>query len=237
MNKSRTRFLITLIAVIVIAAVGYFWWQQSQINPYGQREIVTWVDRGLDDDVKQYFLDEIETQKQALTDSEAAGQADISIILQLGNLYYQMGELATSIEYYDRILKDHSTDAPALENKGQSLYEMGDFAGAEQNWLKALESNQYELTYIRLAKIYNEDLPERQAEVKDLMETAIVNLGQQKSLLLILGHWYRDNGYVDEAISHYEIVLKLDPGNKDVQKEIDRLREQKNRELQRQIKD
>lgn len=232
MNKSNIRFILTLIALVVIAVAGYFWYQQNQIKPEHRQKIVQTVDRGLSEEHRAQLFEQIEEQKLALEQEKAAGQQDISIILQLGNLYYSLGELKTSVEYYDQILKNHPEDAPALENKGQSLYEMGDFQGAEQAWLKALESNQYEVTYLRLADLYREKLTEKEPEIKGLMETAITNLGQQKSFLIILGHWYRDNGYVDEAISHYEIVMQLDPNNQDIAKEITKLREIKTRELQ-----
>lgn len=232
MNKSRTRFVISLVAVIVIAIVGYLWWQQSQIGPYGRREIVTYVDRGLTDDFREHVLAQIEEKKQALAQAEAAGERDIGLILELGNLYYQLGELANSVEYYDEILSTHPNDDPALENKGQSLLEMGDYENAEEAWLKALETHQYEVTYLRLVELYNTKLTEKQDQVQPLLETAITNLGQQPGLMLALGHWYRDNGQLDEAISHYEIVLKLQPYNQDVAKEIQKLRDQKVRLMQ-----
>lgn len=233
MKNHRTRFIITLIAVIIVAVVGYFWYQQSQIGSYGHREIVTYVDRGLTQEHRTKILEQIEEEKQAIADAEKSEDSSvISNILQVGNLYYRLGELATSIEYYDQILADYPADAPALENKGQSLYEMGDYEGAEANWHKALETNQYEVTYIRLAKLYNKKLTDKQADIKPLIETAITNLGQEKSLLIILGHWYRDNGFIDEAISHYKIVLQLDPDNQDIAAEISKLQGQKNKELQ-----
>jgi tetratricopeptide (TPR) repeat protein len=172
----------------------------------------------------QLFRDRIaEFEKQA-ADNESAGTRDISVILQLGNLNYTMGELGTAAKWYRDILSTNPNDGPAHENLGQTLLEMGDYAGAEQEWRLALNVSAYEPIYLKLVELIAEHFPERQAEIQVILETAIANLGQTPGLLTRLGEWYADNGLYEEAVSHYEVASKLDPDDKAIEQRLKELR-------------
>jgi tetratricopeptide (TPR) repeat protein len=227
MNTSWGRVATIVISLIVIGAFGFFWYQQSQLAPEPEPEqptLADWVDRGIKPEDLERQQQKIADVQQQIADLQAAGDEDISLYLRLGNLYYGIGELKLAADQYLYILSGHPTDAPALENLAQVQVERGDYAGAEASWRAALLTEPYEPTYLKLADLITEHFPDRQAEVQPLLEDAIATLGQSVGLLTHLGDWYADNGMYDEAISHYEVALQLDPDNEGLKNDLDDLR-------------
>ncbi len=203
-------------AVIIIGLGGYWEWNQLQLSEPGTLDpskpvLVTTVERGMEPDVRATFEERLAVQKQLVEDNEAAGTRDLTAILVLGNMYYGLGELEISTNWYRDILRTNPNDPPALENLGQAQLEMGDYAGAEASWRAAVNISAYEVTYLKLADLIDEHFPERTAEVQTILETAIGNLGQTTGLLTRLGRWYASQGMYDEAISHYQVASVLDP--------------------------
>jgi tetratricopeptide (TPR) repeat protein len=221
MNSTKVRQIATVVGVIILAAVGIFFWQERAGQDKPGRVLTYQVDRGLETADRERLLSDIENKKKQIAESP---QLNISLILELGNLYYGLGDLAAAVREYQDILATNPTDAAALENSGQAYMEIGDYEAAETAWRQALLSNPYELTYLRLAELLTDKMPEKQAEALPVLEQGIASLGQQFSLMLALADWYKDNGRLQEALSHYEIVLKLDPKNKEVARTIEELR-------------
>jgi tetratricopeptide (TPR) repeat protein len=158
------------------------------------------------------------------TDLELA--KDLSQWLQLGNFKYQLGDLAGAREVYEtKILADHPADAAALENLGQTLYEMRDYEGAELKWRAALSVNPWEVTYLKLVNLIKEKFPERQAEIQGILEEAIASIGQSPGLLKELGSWFERNEKYDLALSHYKVAKQLAPEDETIDDLIKEVRE------------
>ncbi len=211
-------------ALIVLLAVGFLWYRDYidvSDEGTGETEFVTWVDRGLSDNVKAEFELRIATLEAAIASNP---ERDISQLLQLGNLKYAYGDLSSAKEQYENILSTHPKDAPALENLGQALREMGDYQGALDRWRAALNVSPYEVTYLKLADLLDEYFPERQDEIQTLLEEAIATLGQTPGLLKRLGEWYAVNEKYNEAISHYKVAGRLDPDDETIDELIDEVR-------------
>src|SRR3989338_1554889 len=201
---------------ILVMVIGLMWGFSANNQPLSSDpnspELVTWVDRGLPESIAAELELRIQTLEASL-EADTDGKKDISQILELGNLKYAYGDLAGAKEEYERILSTHPTDAPAHENIGQTLLEMGDVIGAEGHWRAAIASSPYEVTYIKLADLIDTSFPKRRAEIQPLLEEAIATLGQTPSLLVRLGNWYRQEKDYERALSHYQVALRLQPEN------------------------
>ena len=223
---SKKQILVPILVLIVLAAAAsiyYFkpyqaWWPSS--GPVLQNV----VDRGLepaDREKLENRIAEARTQAEIPTEN---GSLDLAKWLELGNLYYQIGDLQAASAAYDRILAQSPKDAPALENKGQARLEMGDYAGAEDLWRQSLLVNPYEVTYLRLANLISQNYPDRRDDARQVLEDGIASLGQQSSFLVALGNWYRAGGDLETALSHYEVAKQLDPGNTGLDAVINEMR-------------
>lgn len=227
------RWIRLIAAAIAIVILGSVWaWRTAQTNAPSPSEpspqtIVDLVDRGLSVEESASLRDQITTLEAQIAENETNGKRDISQVLQLGNLYYQLGDLKTATSWYQNILSTNPSDAPSLENMGQTMLEAGDYAGAERAWKAAINIEAYEPIYIGLADLIDQHFPERTAETQGILETAIANLGQTPGLLIRLAQWYEAQGKLDEAISHYEVAHRLSPKSASIADELDRLKRER----------
>lgn len=216
-----------LMAIAVLVAVGIFWYSETIHEPAKPVELVLTVDRGMDEATRAQFESRIQAELDAMAADPAAAE-DISQILSLGILYYTVGDLGAAKAEFEKILARFPNDAPAHENLGQTLLEMGDGAGAEAHWRTALAISPYEQTYLKLVDYLYEFHPERVNEIQGILEDAIANLGQSANLLVKLGGWYEQDGQYDRALSHYKVAKQLEPDNESIDKLIEDLREKMN---------
>jgi len=225
MNPKRIK--IAAAALIVFGLAGYLLWISFlPVSPPSPSEspLIAFVDRGISEEQLQTFHDRIVEFEITVKDNETNGARDISAILSLGNLYYQIGDLETAAKWYREILRTNPKDGAALENLAQAQIEMGDWEGADASLRAAVNVSAYEPSYIKLADLIDEHFPERRDEIQVILETAIANLGQTPGLLSRLGRWYADRGMLDEAISHYQVAHQIDPDDQAIENTLDELR-------------
>jgi len=224
---SSIRGYLVLAAIVVIAVVGAFWYQdyvkyQSQEPLEEESEFLTYIDRGLTEEARIYW-DNVIAELEVSIASQGE-EPNLHDLLQLGNAYNTIGELALAKETYGKILVRSPNDAPALENLGSTLYLMEDYYGAEEAWLAAAEISGSEPHILRLVTLINDHIPEHKAQVKDILEIAITALGQTPGLLAALGEWYFEQGEFERAVSHYEVAIDLDPENEILQTRLTEIR-------------
>mgnify|MGYP001607972595 CR=1 FL=1 len=230
MNFSKLKPILTVLALVVIATVGVLWWRQGSVTrtpAEPKQQLVTWVDRGIDEGNRVKFDAKLAEIRSQIAEAEASGKREISLYLQLGNWLYSTGDLGLAEDAYRNILSTNPQDVPALQNLGQTLLEMGDVKGAEQVWRQSLTLEPSEDYYIRLSNLITEKYPARQAEIQKLLEDAIATLGQTPALLIRLAMWYEAKGDFDQAISHYEVALQLEPANQSLKDKITELRQKR----------
>lgn len=240
MNDFNPKWIKIIAAVLIILGLGGYWawvtFQPSEPSEPSEPSIVTTVDRGMSEEQLADFLARISEFETLVAENEANGTRDISVILSLGNLYYQIGELETAATWYRDILRTNPQDAPALENLAQAQLEMGDWTGAELSLRAAANVSAYEPTYIKLADLIDEHFPERRSEIQEILETAIGNLGQTPGLLARLGKLYADQGMLEEAISHYQVASQIDPDDVAIAQELERLKELRAQEAKEELR-
>jgi len=215
------------IALVILVALGVIWkFNFFAIKPPDNTlEFLTYVDHGFKAEDRAVLEQKISDLENSLaTDEELA--KDLSQWLVLGNMKYQLGDLAGAKEIYEtKILRDHPDDAAALENLGQTLYEMRDYAGAELKWRAAISVNPWEITYLKLTNLIEEKFPARQSEIQGILEEAIANLGQTTGLLKELGMWFENDGQYELALAHYKVAKQLTPDDSGIDELIAGVRE------------
>ncbi|MBI2485306.1 tetratricopeptide repeat protein [Candidatus Uhrbacteria bacterium] len=196
--------------VAAVAAVGValllIFIVRPELANRSDEKFKTYIDKGLTPEMRAEYDVRIATLKASIAADE---KPDIVKLLRLGNLYYQTGELGLAKQEYNAILAINPKDAAALENLGQTLADMGDVSGAEARWLQALEESAQIVTVTRLVDLINESIPEHKDRVGKILELAVEQFGQDLSLVVRLGHWYREGGDYVRAQSHYEVAKQI----------------------------
>lgn len=236
MKEFNPKWIKIIAAILIIVILGGVWIFRAATNGAkvpgkdpvpGSQSITTTVDRGMSAEQMKTFTDKIGPLEAQIADNEANGKRDISLILQLANLYYETGDLQKSSDTYRDILRTNPTDPPALENLAQAQIEMGDFAGAKASLIKVSDLEAYEPTYLKLVDLIHAHFPEDDAKIQTILEAAIANLGQTPGLLTALGDWYASHDQLDEAISHYEVAHTLSPKDTSITETLTKLRAEK----------
>ena len=101
---------------------------------------------------------------------------------------------------------------------------LSDFPRAEENYLKAVERSNLPYLYLNLADFYRVFYKEKSGLAEAVLLEGIKNNPGDAGLKLALANYYRDAGKTAEAIKYYEEVLKLEPANADVRKELEKLK-------------
>lgn len=216
----RTKTIITILSLVIVVGVGGFWLYESssssRVPETAKESISDVVDRGLQPEDQARLQAEADALLAEITTAEAEGNRDLTKRLELGNRYYELGQLTLANEQYQNILSTNPQDTPSMQNMGQSLLEMGAYADAADIWVESLNLVADEAIYLKLVDLIDEHLPSRVAKIPEILETAIGNLGQTSALMKRLGIWYLDQKRYPEAISHLEIASKLDPSDEGI---------------------
>ncbi|MFH1142771.1 MAG: hypothetical protein V1695_03585 [Candidatus Uhrbacteria bacterium] len=223
----RIRGYLVLVAAIIIAIVGAFWFQDylkynNQDMIETESEFLTVIDRGLDEET-QLIYDNIIAELEASIASQGE-EPKLNDLLQLGNAYNTVGQLTKAKETYGKILMRSSNDVPALENLGTTLFLMEDYYGAEEAWLLAAELSGSEPHILKLVTLINDHIPEHKAQVKIILELAIDQLGQTPGFLAALGEWYFEQEDFSRAVSHYQVAADLAPDSQTLQIRLEEIR-------------
>lgn len=223
---SSFRGYLVLVAIVIIVSVGAFWLQdylRYQNKGSGlDNGFLTSIDRGLTEEVQIYYdqkIAELEVSIESQGEEPSLGD-----LLELGNAYNTVGELAKAKEMYGMILVRAPNDVPALENLGTTLNLMQDYYGAEEAWVAAAELSGSESHVLKLVDLINEHIPEHKDRVKTILELAIDHIGQTPGLLSALGEWYFEQGDFSRAVSHYEVALDVDPGNETLEIRLEEIK-------------
>jgi tetratricopeptide (TPR) repeat protein len=210
--------VIVVVLIVVFLAIVL---SRPEANRDPNEGLRTHIDKGLTDEARAEFDLRISTLKSSI---ETSSEFDAHNYLLLGNLYYQVGDLAFAREAYEKILEHNPQDVGALENLGVTLEQMGDYSGAARVWTESLSLSGNITTVIRLVDVIEQRLPEQYDKVDDVLELAIDSLGQDEQLNGRLAKWYFDNGQYDKALSHYEVAETLSGRTGEYSERIDSAR-------------
>ncbi len=229
-SRSHLRAFLVLIALAVIALFLFLFRRQITPASVPGPTVVETVNRGLSPADEQTFRAKLADLLAQQEKNKTDGTRDINLLLRIGVQYYILGEVKHAADSYRDIISTNPNDPAALENLGQALQEMGDYAGALEAWQRAVNAAPTESTYLRIVDLIDAHLPEYKDRIPAVVEHGIANLGQTYGFLIRLGDWYAGQGDYVRAVSHYEVALRLSE-NSDARETLETYR-QKMREAE-----
>src|SRR3989344_1582590 len=98
-----------------------------------------------------------------------------------------------------------------------------DYPKAEAAYLRAIENEKHDVNYFRnFFELYYYYTEKKHLAEKVLLDGLNYNPNSQ-DLMTLLASYYRDNGNKEKAIEYFNKVLKLNPDNEAVKRELERL--------------
>ncbi len=172
------------------------------------------------------------------TDSGKSFTVDrVDVLEGLAEFLLRLGLYQKSYEAFNTIrLKMESQPISDSERAcgcaltGFQLYQAGDFQGSVRELSKAIRLKpDLSQIYVQLslANMKLNDINEAMAILKRLLER---NPGMKKAIEL-LGDFHVEKGNLSEAQARYEEVLRIDPGNRNIQKKLEKIKSRADRKV------
>lgn len=149
------------------------------------------------------------------------------------NAWYDLGAYRKLIGDYDGAIDAWSfiglirpNDYIIYNNLGD-LYSfvLKDYAKGESNFLKAISNNPANINgYTQLATLYEYAYKEKSAQAESILLLGIKSNPKDVGLKITLAQYYERNNRIADALKYFEEAAKLDPANKLLQEEVDRLK-------------
>lgn len=218
--KTRRKLILGIAGLVVIAAIS--WGIIAASDPYTGLE----TERGnsVDESTRNIVEQRLSLSLAALNAQKGTDDLDLNLYNSIIFDAWTLGDLVLAREMSEEYFELNSVNYGAWNMYGNILVAMGDLVGAEDAYVQAVQLNpNVEEHYRDLINVISED-PERSDDVKEVLETLILNGGQSSWSMVRLGEWYYNNDDCEEAIAHYEVAAQLAPEIEAIQTDLDGLR-------------
>lgn len=216
MNDIRRKWILGGVAAVAVAALAfgmYLLWLAPK-DPYAG--LVTKWDIEMDEATRELLEQRIAITKASITLAKQSGQEPATdLYLSLAQDAYSYGDLAISREAFEAALNDNSLNVAVWNAYANTLLRMEDYEAAERAYLQAIAlggTSEYYMDYVRFLKRF----PERDAEVKTVLEYMIKEFERNAEIMVALAEWYYGHDDCARAIDHLEVADDLNPGNKGI---------------------
>jgi tetratricopeptide (TPR) repeat protein len=216
---------VGLVTLVVIVLVAIFAKGGGQGGEWIVKEVdIDPVDRGLLERQIKLIESGIEAQESLTNDKR---DWEWGLYRSLGYNHRLLGQLTGAQEAYGEYLEINPLNDAVWSEYAKVLEDMGELNAAEDAYMQALEIRPRE-QYVRdVIDFWRDNYPEESSdEIKELLETAIVEIGRTAYFMVELGQWYLAEGDCDQAIEHYEIVVDMLPDNESAQRNLVKVKEQ-----------
>lgn len=205
----RRRLVYGIVAVIVIVATwaGYQSWKNT--DPY--RGLAKTFDVQMDEATRSMLVQRMATTQASINAFKAAGEeVNTDLYLSLASDAYFLGDLVAARENIEIFLNENAIYFVAWNTYGNILAKMGDLEPAERAYEQAIRlSGGMDEYYLDYADFLERYFPERDEDVKAILEQAVAVLGQKDVFMVRLAEWYLAHDDCDRALSHYEVALDV----------------------------
>ncbi len=203
---------VAIIAAIIIANDPYRGLEKERGNIVSE-ETQEVVGRRLD-----LSLAALDAQKKNGED------LDLDLYNSIAFDAWTLGDLVLAREISEEYFTHNDLNYGAWNHYGNILSAMGDKEAAEAAYYRSIElAPNVEEYYRDYMNIVAED-PERDEEVKAILEVAIASVGQTSWNMVTLGNWYLEHDDCDRAVDHYKVASDLDPENETIKLDLEELR-------------
>lgn len=215
------KYLIPIIILLFVGGVTAGIIVNRTEKREKRKELISWVDRGLSEDDKT----RVEAKITEITDKIGGDRDahDLNLWLDLGNWKSILGDLAGARDAFRTATDLNQFSHLSQYDLGVVLEEMNDLAGAEKAYLKALELDAQEQYFVKYADFLEEHYPERTADYENLLQGAVQKLGQKSWIIARLATFYEAQGRLEEAKSHLEVLIRLEPDDASIKKDLERV--------------
>lgn len=228
MQWTRKRVVTGVVGLVVAASAVYggVLFYPRLTNPY-YGLTTSFEVQDLTPEVRTTVEGHIATAKASIAAAEQAGEeVDLDQYMIISDYSLVLGDLVTARESLEMVLEQNQGNPIAFNNYAHVLERMGDYTGAEKNYLKAIEISQpYEEYYRDYITLIEVRFPERSGEIEDLLKAGVVSVGQTPWFMVKLGRFYQSAGDCERAIAHYKVAVTLDPDNQDIKDDFATLKQ------------
>ena len=146
--------------------------------------------------------------KDALIKAIAINSKDTDALLKLAKLYLIIKDYPNSFSTIKQLLSIDEANAGAYYTRAVALLEKGDTNSAVKDLQKAVENNQeFYDAYIQLGELYSM----KKDPMAELYLKNAMNLKpQSREALYMLGLYYQESAFFEQAISTYQNLMKTD---------------------------
>ena len=221
--KGRTRLIVIIIGVVVIALVAWQWTRDTDtVSTRDYPGFVNHIEIDIPEDVRAQWEVGLRTELAILEQNPE----DLGSLQAVSVRYKSIGELATARRYSERYMEVNALNPTAWVILGDIAWDMEDYETAESSYVKALSLSTDENVFFKLERLWREQFPERYADIEILYEDAIRLDEQRPSYLTQLARWYAEQERWEEAAANMRIVTQLLPENESAREEWLSYREQ-----------
>ena len=153
--------------------------------------------------------DRIAAIEELARDAEKSPE-DVELLIELGNLYYEVGMQNEALATYLAVVKLDSTHVGARTNLGSLYTDMGEFAIAEEQLQKALMFDpENAMVYTNLGT--NHYANRKYYEAVEMYRRALAIDPDSVEAHFNLAVAFADAQIFDEAVREWQKVIELDP--------------------------
>ena len=228
MKKLKSIFFVSIIFLGLIIVL-YYLFLNKNAEDIGINTNINKVDDlfaiSLPDVFSESQIKRFNDQRDILKAKYDESDLDVDFWIGMGNLYKVAGDYNRSAKAYIESALIGPENSVSYVNLAR-LYdkEIKDYVMAEEYYKKAIENKPTdEWLYIDLGKVYKYrlDIPEKQEEILLEGEKVIEN---NINIIRELSRVYSDSGNVKKAIEYLEKVIKVNPNNESLKKELEELK-------------
>lgn len=239
MSKNKLIQYAVLILVVVLIG-GYFIWQNQIKQRQEQTNINSSPKTGIDrffefkvsdqnltaEEKNKYYADFLNYEEAVKKDPK---QTDALKEMAKIKKYIGDYEGARNILTYSEEISPLNYTIPAsLGDLCQNFIK--DYSCAEDAYKRAIDecvgktATDCSLLYINLSDLYYNNFPDKKAEGEKNLLDGLDKLPDNLNLLSYLANYYKKEGNVAKAKEIYNKILKLDPANDAVKRELENLK-------------
>ena len=231
MNKKVKTILQVLIVVLLVSALGYYFYsdylktvikKDPRAETIEQITTLKFLKKDLDEETKDEYQEDFKSAvEEFLVDSETTegfwSLIKIEQIKELAGDYDGAKQaLIKAIELQPESYLAHAN----LANLYFRHYQ--DFAKAEEHYLKAIEplDSRVVVYYYDLHEIYRYFYKTDTTLAEDILKQGIERYPTETNLMAILAHYYKSLDRKEEAKEYYQKILEINPDSEVAKREL-----------------
>ena len=212
MKDAKTQkilLLILLATIVLVVVVGIVRWRSGHESD--TNDLTYWrEDLRIEEDLRILLEQRLATLRAGMEAYAAEGQEiELDTYAFAAETAWYLGDYGTTREMYEALLDRNAINYVTWNNYGNVLKRMGDTDGALDAYYQALSIMGTEEYYRDYITLLQETYPERDEELRDMLERAVTEIGQTPWLMTSLAEWYLDHDDCDRALSHYDVALDI----------------------------